>query len=379
MDPGVPLTRSSKLVGRDDELNRLGRLLERAGAGTPATLLLRGEVGAGKSRLLAEFADLAVARKALVLLGSCIAMGSGEIPYAPLVEALRRLVRDWGHERVRRVAGDAYAGLANLVSGLIDGEPGAPPTGLSAQSRVFGAILLLLDRLGTDGPVVLIIEDLQWADPSTLDLLAYLARSKSGERLVLIGSYRTTDLEPSHPLRTLVAELELARKIEHMDVPEFGRPGLRLLLHAILGFEPSHDVIERVLELSDGNAFFVEELLAAGALTAGDGVVTVPRTIEALVLARFATLDRDAKEVMGVAATAGREVSHRAAGPGLRPVGPATVVRAASLHELADVGTQPTRGHLPVPARHHARGGTRGSTPVGASVAALGHRHRAGR
>ncbi len=260
---GIHPARSKILVGRDEELARLNRLLAQAAKGIPSAMLVRGEAGAGKTRLLGEFRDKTQDGDAWVLWGSCIAMGTGEIPYAPLVEALRRFVRQVGPDRFRAMVGDAAVGLASLVAGIVDEVPsGSAMSGLSTQSQVFHAILRLLDALGADRPVLLIIEDLQWTDLSTLDLMAYLAQALSSERLLLVGSYRTTGLAPRHPLRTLVAELG-ARRIQLMEVPEFGRPGLKLLLRAILRAEPSHDEIERVLDASDGNAFFVEELLGA--------------------------------------------------------------------------------------------------------------------
>lgn len=158
-----------------------------------------------------------------MLFGSCIALGAGELPYAPLIEALRRLVRDVGQERVRDLAGSGYPELANLLADFADVAPplAGVTAGWSAQSRVFGAVLRLLEGLGPDDPVALLLEGLQWADPSTVDLLAYLARTLSNERLLLVVTYRT-ELPNRHPLRTLVAELDRARRVQLLDVARFG-------------------------------------------------------------------------------------------------------------------------------------------------------------
>ncbi|HKT03486.1 MAG TPA: AAA family ATPase [Rugosimonospora sp.] len=296
-------------VGRNDEIARLAGLLEQAARGVPATLLVRGEAGVGKSRLLSEFAHLVKNAGATVLQGSCIALGSGEVPYAPLIEALRGLHRSVGDDRVRDLAGTGFPELARL---LVDFADPLPLPAL-AQARVFAAVLSLLGRLGEDHPVVLIIEDLHWADPSTLDLLAYLAHARTHDRLLLLGSYRTTDLAPRHPLRRLVAELDFARKVELLEVSRFGRRELKQFLGAATGSHVDHELVERTYELSDGNPFFVEELLASGVLArqAADGApVTLPQSLRDVVLSRFELLSGDAREVMRVAATAGRQVSH---------------------------------------------------------------------
>jgi DNA-binding CsgD family transcriptional regulator/tetratricopeptide (TPR) repeat protein len=310
-------SRASAFVGRAAELSRLTRLLAKAADGAPATLLVRGEVGVGKSRLLREFADQARQAGAQVLWGACIALGTGELPYAPLIDALRRLVRGAGPDQMAEIAGAGYAELASLVSDLThagEDPAAAPVTGRGAQSRVFAAVLDLLDQLGADRPVVLVMEDLQWADPSTLDLFGYLARARTSERLLLVGSYRTTHLPPRHQLRTLVLELDLARLIQQLEVVRFARGELRQFLRNAMHGEASYDLAERAFELTDGNALFLEEVLTAGVLTTVPGSsdpVALPGTISELVLPRFELLGADAREVMRVAATAGRRVSHR--------------------------------------------------------------------
>ena len=308
-------SRSPLFIGRQNELDRLIELLREAANGKPATLIVRGEAGVGKSRLLAEFGRRARESGARVLTGSCIALGTGELAYAPLIDALRRLVREVGQERVRDLAGPGHADLASLISDFTDPagvtRPAAPV--LAAQSRVFGAVLRLLEHLGDGGPVVLVLEDLQWADPSTLDLLAYLSRAQSDERLLEVGTYRTNDLTPRHPLRVLVAELDLARRVQQIEIRRFDRGELKQFLRGATDLETTHDLVERAFELSDGNAFFVEELLAAGALApvVRTGPVRPPGSVRDLVLSRYELLGQDAQDVMRVAATAGRRVSHR--------------------------------------------------------------------
>ncbi|WP_285741280.1 AAA family ATPase [Lentzea sp. NBRC 105346] len=294
-------------IGRSAELAQLDRMLGLAAKGQPRTVFVWGEAGVGKSRLLAEFADRARTAGACVLSGSCVPLGRGEFPYAPLIDALRRLVRETGEEALRELGGQAFVDLANLVS---DSAAVVPPASEpTSQQRVFGAVLRLLDRLGADGPVLVVFEDLQWADSSTLDLLAYLATAQSDERVLLVCTYRSNDLQPRHPLRALVAELGLARKIQRIELSRFTRTELRLFLIAATRTDAGHDLVERAFELSDGNALFAEELVIADALGSPDG--TLPRSLRELMLTRFEMLGDSACDVVRVAATAGRRVSHR--------------------------------------------------------------------
>ncbi|MEU5261144.1 AAA family ATPase [Amycolatopsis sp. NPDC021455] len=299
-------------VAREAEMTRLGRLLAEAAAGRPSTAAVLGEPGVGKSRLLREFSASARASGALVLSGWCVALGVGEIPYAPLIDALRRLVRELGVTSVREQAGSAYADLEHLVADF-HGEDGEPGVVRDSQLRVFGAVLRLLDLLGTDRPVVMVLEDLHWADPSTVDLVGYLARAQTDERVLLVFSYRS-DLRPRHPLRTAVAELERAHRLERVELSRFTPEELRVFLGTVLGREVNHEVLGRFVEFSEGNAFFAEELVAAGLHSAGPGsdpARRLPVSLRDLVLARFELLSDDAREVMRFAATAGRQVSHR--------------------------------------------------------------------
>jgi DNA-binding CsgD family transcriptional regulator/tetratricopeptide (TPR) repeat protein len=291
-------------------MHRLGRLLEQTAVGRPDVLLVFGEAGVGKSRLLREFTTVASGLGSQLLWGSCIGMGSGELPYAPLIDAMRRLTRAVGTEHVATLAGPAFDELTTLVADFSEPETSV---GSGGQARVFGAVLRMLDHLGTDRPVVFVMEDLQWADSSTLDLFTYLARMRTDERLLLIGSYRD-DLPPRHPLRMRLAELDGQRLTDRMEVNRFTRSDLREFLRAH-GREPvTHDLVESIFELTDGNALFVEEVVATGlpaATARGDGAISTPEKLRGMLLPRFEQLGDDAQQVMAVAATAGRRISHR--------------------------------------------------------------------
>jgi predicted ATPase len=170
-------------------------------AGQTAAAFVGGDSGVGKSRLVAEFERRARARGAQVLVGGCVDLGEAELPYAPLVTALRTLARKTETSDLEELVGPDREALVRLLpelggAGAASGEPDP-----LAQVRLFEALLGLLARLGRRAPLVLVVEDLHWADPSTRGFLAFLVRNARREPLVLVASYRSDELHRRHPLR----------------------------------------------------------------------------------------------------------------------------------------------------------------------------------
>jgi hypothetical protein len=198
----------SVLIGRTAELGRLDAALDRAGHGQPQVLLLAGEAGVGKTRLLAAFADRARGRGVRVLAGGCVELGDIGLAYLPVVDALRGLADD--PEEAGLLAGAAVTapGLGRLLPGI---GPAAPPGGLPGdgleQWQVFDAVRAVLVGRSERSPVLLVLEDLHWADRATLDLVAFLARTLRAGRVTMAVSYRSDELHRRHALRPLLAEL----------------------------------------------------------------------------------------------------------------------------------------------------------------------------
>ena len=186
---------------------------------------MAGESGVGKTRLVSEFEARA---DVPVLVGHCLELGGTTFPYAPLVEALRPL-------------GESVPDAAS-------------------QPQVFEALLALFDRLG---PVVLVIEDLHWADPSTRDFLVFLVRNARTEPVFLLATYRSDELHRRHPLRPVLAELERAPRVERIALERFTRAEVTEQLTGILDDEPEADLTDRLYARAQGNALYTEELLAA--------------------------------------------------------------------------------------------------------------------
>jgi predicted ATPase len=254
---------STSFVGREEELRRLQRGLHSAAAGRPGTVLIAGEAGVGKTRLVQEFAGR-VDGEAQVLLGSCIPLGGGGLPYGPIVDALRPLVRDLDPAELNKLLGPSPDDLTRLLPGATLRPPQrrAEPVSEFAQIRLFELLLRLLDRLGGRRPVVLVVEDAHWADRSTLDLLVFLVRMVRRERLLVVATYRSDELHSQHRLHVTLAELDRSRRLDHVELTRFDREELNALLGGILGHQPSPDLVQQIFARSDGNAFLAEELLA---------------------------------------------------------------------------------------------------------------------
>jgi predicted ATPase len=180
-----PRVSSPVLVGRSGQLSALDTALAEAGRGRPSTVLVGGEAGVGKSRLVSEFADRSRGTGARVLTGGCLELGADGLPFAPFASVLRELVRDLGVSGVAELLpGRGTRELARLLPEF--GEPaGTDDTG-EARARLFEQLLVLLERLAEAGPVVLAIEDTHWADRSSRDLLAFLIRNQPSAEGVLI-------------------------------------------------------------------------------------------------------------------------------------------------------------------------------------------------
>jgi DNA-binding CsgD family transcriptional regulator len=311
---GVPL------VARGRELERLRAALEQAMSGAATAVLMAGDAGVGKTRLTEELATLAGDKDALVLTGRCLDVTETGLAYLPFAEAL-------GQVPDREAAVRAHAGLAtlfpegalpawpapgSLVTGLAlpvgTGEPpkGGRPEQDVGQLQIFDAVYGLLGDLAGRGPVVLILEDLHWADASTRRLLSFLCARLRGQRLLIVGTYRADDLHRRHPLRPLLAELVRLPAVQRLELAPLNSADARAFVAALAEERVPEDALRRLAERSDGNAFFAEELLASY-LEYGGGL---PATLLDVLLSRVERLSQAAQQVVRVASVAGRRVAH---------------------------------------------------------------------
>ena len=269
----------SAFVGREAELARLVAALEEATQGQAPAIVVEGESGAGKTRLLREFAALAAERGATVLSGRCVDCGDAGPPYWPIIEALRPLA--------------------------IPHDPG--PGASSDRARFFEEVLDRLEDLGHHSPVLLLLDDLHWADRSTRDLLGFLlANLAGGPGPLVVTAVRSEALVPGHPLLPLLAELRRSRRAGFLPLDRLGKGDVAAQLTSILGHAPEPGLLEEIWRRSEGNPFSVEELLAAA--RSGHELTS---TLQPILTARLGALSPGGRAAAGAVAAAVGPVSHR--------------------------------------------------------------------
>jgi DNA-binding NarL/FixJ family response regulator len=301
---GVPISRacgdtsvvarkltSNQFVGRSTELSELEQSAVVASAGEPVLVLLGGDSGVGKTRLVAELERRLFGRDLVVLRGEAVEQDDGELPYVALTSALRPLVR--GHDpALDELSRGSRAQLAALLPGLDELETRTGGDDASAQVRLFEALVELLDVLSDREPVALILEDLHWADRSTRTFVSFLARSLRQERVLVVLTYRSDELHRRHPLRPLLSELERLDHVRRIQLEPFTRPELAEVLTDILDANPSGQLVDRLYRRSEGNALYTEELLAAGL----DGRGAAPESLRDAFMLRIERLSPPAQK-----------------------------------------------------------------------------------
>jgi len=343
---------SLAIVGRGAELDVLQGAFRRVEAGQPAMVIIGGDAGIGKSRLVTEFGVRARDAGARVLVGGCLNLDGGGIAYGPVLEALRALGDELTPAQVSELIGDVgpeLVALAPQLARYIQGpdvpadelRPAGPSTSMD-QSRLFELTLTLLDRLSDDRPLVVILEDLHWSDIATRDLLEFLARNLRRGRVMLVGTFRSDDLEPGHPLLRQFAELTRLPNVERIDLRPLGPDAQAEQLAGILGGRPRRMLAERIYARSGGNPFFAEELAASlgegGDADAADQVA-LPRSIRDILLGRAADLPRSAQRVLGAIAVAGSQADDAllATATGLEPDELTDAIREAATRHLIEI------------------------------------------
>lgn len=273
-------------------------------------VLVGGEAGVGKSRLVDEAAQRARANGTRVLIGSCIELGGEGLPLSPVVDALRSLMREMEPDELEAVLGPARPELARLLPELDPESAGGRPAGAEEGNvRLLEFAFGVVQRLALDRPLMLVIEDLNWADRSTFDLVELLVRALRGVRILLVLTFRTDEIHRSHPLRPLVTGWERVRSVRRLELARFTREETARQLEAILGTPPTRQMVDLLQERSEGNPYLVEEILAA--VQAGASPEELPMTLRDVLLVRAERLSSQTLHVLRIAAAAGRSVPDR--------------------------------------------------------------------
>ena len=324
---------SGVLVGREAQVEALQEFLHDGPAGRPPVMLVAGEAGVGKTALVDHVLvnvgmpvrrGWAAGRKSAVyeVLAQVLTPAASSQPMpsrGPVDERAPVLSPDPGRPGDERaLAPSADPGGSGRELALVLPGLGPPPAEVS-RSALVAAVAAVLERMAGRGRLAVFLDDLQWADDATLDLLPALAGALSDGPVALIGCYRSDELPRDHRLRSTRAELRRARQLAEIDLAPLPGPCVPAILAALLGAEPEPELVSAVAGRADGIPFVVEELAAALRLgghldyregtvgLAGTGDAVIPEGIREAVLLRAAQLGPDAAPVLDAAAVAGNE------------------------------------------------------------------------
>ncbi|HZE37824.1 MAG TPA: AAA family ATPase, partial [Stackebrandtia sp.] len=288
---------SARFVGRARESAELAEALRRAGDRGCAAVLVTGEPGLGKTRLLSEFT---ASCDATVLWGGCVEHGADRLPFAPFVSVVRSALRHWGAGAVARaLPGSGPYALASWFPDLGEEFTSDDRYG---NTRLYEELLTLIERLAVDRRLVLVVEDLHWADASSMDMFDFLARNLSGSPVLLIGSFRPTEVPLSHRLNGVVNGLRRLRHVRELGLSRLTRPDVERQLAAITGAAPDAARVRRIHQRSHGNPLFVE------ALSEHDDDAPLP--LSDVLLSGVRAMSEPARELLGRAAVGGDHVGH---------------------------------------------------------------------
>jgi len=293
---------SPVVIGRDAPLAALEGALGATNRGS-RIVVLAGEAGIGKSRLLAEFVERARGAGVRTAVGGCLDLADGGPGFLPFIEAFRRFVREVPRVEREALLGEPGRELARIVPDLVDHAGADPGPVVVDQGRLFEVVLGLVARLSVASPLVVAVEDAHWIDRSSRDLVTFLARNLGRERVLLVLTWRTEYLSRSSGNAIWLAELLRLPSVERVDLSRLDRDGVSDLVGAIRGGTSDPALAERVWARSEGNPFFVEELLAAPS-----SETAAPPALVDVLAARVATLPPSARPVLAALAVAGRPV-----------------------------------------------------------------------
>ncbi len=289
---------SPQFVGRTEQLDVLKAAFEQVSNGRTTTVLVGGDAGVGKTRLVEEFSSIAREAQALVATGVCVPTDSGGLPYAPIVGIVRDVLSQLVSPNADTV-GPVARGLGIDMSGEV------LPVDEFAKTRLFESILTFVTKTAIETPVVFVFEDVHWADSASAELLGYLVRNLTDAKALIVVTYRAEELLRDHPLHGWLTELTRHPRTTPLRLGGLDRDETATLIGAILGQQPNWALADGVWARSQGNPFFAEELIAAR-----DDPSLSPE-LQGVILSRVEALSKPAQQVLRVIATAGTTVADR--------------------------------------------------------------------
>ena len=304
------------LVAREEELRRLVHAVEAVAVGQGRLVVLAGEPGIGKTRLAQELTRAAHARDFLVAAGRCY-QPQQSIPYFPFLDALA-MAYDAAPTGIRDQIPQRWSYLARLLPDQLDSAAVAPSDSPEAHERLFRSVSAFLLALAEERPVILMLDDLHWADSASLQLLQHVARQTRAGRVLLLGTYRDVEVHPGHPLEATLRDLSREQVMERVVLRRLDERALSFLIRETMGeLDQESELAALVFRHTDGNPFFtqqvLQELVENGSLFWQNGIwkqrsirdIDVPESVRSVIAQRVSRLGPQAQEVLQEASVLG--------------------------------------------------------------------------
>ena len=323
-DGGLEGLAAGVFVGRQQELGALKAALEGVLSGEGRMVTVVGEPGIGKTRVALELATYARLRGAQVLWGRCYE-SEGAPAYWPWVQALRDYVREKEPQQLQAELGAGASAISEIVPDIRQRLPDMPePSRVDdpqqARFQLFDSLTAFLKSAARTQPLVLVLDDLHWADEGSLRLLEFVARELVGARLLLFGTYRDTELNRRHPLSQTLAELTRERLSERILLRGLSREDIDRFVEATCGTSPPAELVSLIHTQTEGNPLFVTEIVR---LLVQEGELTperltgekswslrIPEGVREVIGRRLDRLTERCNETLTIASVIGREFSH---------------------------------------------------------------------
>jgi len=313
-------------VGREAELRQLQGAFDGALSGNGALVMVVGEPGIGKTSVCEQLATYAAMRGGRTLRGHCYEEGSLSLPYLPFVEAMRTYVLNRDAEALRSELGSNAPYVARIVSEVREKLDVEQPEGGDPEDdrwRLLQGVTTFLRNAANVQPLVIVLEDLHWADKGTLDVLTHLARSLEGARLLIVGTYRDVEVDRSHALSGALADLRRITNFSRVSLRGLGADDVQKMLATIAGREVPWALAEQVHRQTEGNPLFVQEVLrylveegflqrdSRGELHRPSSDISlamqIPEGLRDVIGKRLSRLSPETNRVLAVAAVIGRD------------------------------------------------------------------------
>jgi len=312
-----------RFIGREQELNEARDVWGKAAGGQGQTLLISGEPGIGKTRLMRELATHVEVTGGRVLIGTCYAEGGA--PYAPFAQIVRRTLGKGGqngHPLPEFVLADLLSLAPDLKPYYPELSPNPALEPQAEQQRLFENVVAFCGTLSEDNPVLLVLDDAHWADSGSLSMLRHLARRTRRNRLLLMATYREVELNESRPFHEVMLDLNRERLATRLKLARLTREETQALLAAIFEEEITSDFLDGIYRETEGNPFFIEEvcktLVEEGKLYFENGSwhrpsmdeLEIPQSVRVAIQSRITTMPEQFQETLRLAAILGREFDY---------------------------------------------------------------------